>query len=236
MAEQVVRSQPAPAQGTSMSLYDAINGRIKARMPNTFATFQTAEELWEVFGEYLKFLENNPIEAVKMFTNDGTARTAVEPRPRMPTFDGLYAFLGVSKRTFQRWSDPTASEFREELVPVMEAMRSIIRDIKFTAASAGVAHAGLMMRDLELGDRMTINNEGLQTVSMRVVSDEPAIHVHPDDPDGSSGWLFTQSQIDQGIALPPRPPSAADQTLEYVAGGDGPEIETYDEYGGEENV
>jgi len=191
-----------------MTLWDAIDKRIKTRRIRSDAKFQAADELWDECLEYFRYLADNPIHAPKMFTNDGVARVANEPRLRMPTFDGLYAYLGIAQRTWQRWADPEANEHRADLLPVMTAVSQIIFDVKFTAASAGTAHAALMIRDLELGDRLKVQHSGSDEADKDTIDDSRiANQMHPDaTPEDLDSWfaagkeppMYSQEQLDVG--------------------------------------
>lgn len=213
MTNTPVASKPAPAAGESLHLWQALDKTIKTRKPNEGALYPEPIDLWNAAVEYFEHVKNNPVEAPKLSTFEGQASVAIEPRPRMPTLAGLYAWLGISKRTWRRWCDPKANEHREDLAPVMSAIRDVMFDWKFSSAAAGTANANLIARDLGLGEKVSMDQTVEEKKHKDAIDDNRvANQMHPDatpeDLDkyyaaGKQPPLYSQEQLDAGAQFIP---------------------------------
>lgn len=219
MAQQQVESKPAPAAGSSANLWEACNTGRKTR-PDM--RFQNAEELWDCAYQYFKWCEKNPILKEKLSTFEGTATTAAEPQPRMPTWLGFIAYTGLTRRTVEEWSKEGTNVYRSDLAPMIMHIKDIINDTKLVNGYAGTVNAMLVARDLELGDKIHMNQE------LHTLPNEEKRHpnrvaniMHPDaTPEYLDKWyavgkeppMFTQEQLDAGMELPPAPEPPRSET------------------------
>lgn len=207
MAQENVPSKPAPAKGDSQLLWEALDGKIKTRKVRPNMLFKSAEELWDACVEYFQHLKDNPHEAPKLSTFEGQATVANEPRPRVPSLWGLYAYLGIAQTTWFRWKDQKANEYRADLAPVMVAIEELIKDWKFSYGATGLANANLMARDLGIGEKVDLSQELTQKQAPTVPDSRIANLNHPDATPkqldeyyaaGKQPPLFSQEQLDAG--------------------------------------
>ncbi|MCF2872675.1 DNA-packaging protein [Octadecabacter sp. G9-8] len=162
---------------------------------------KTPEELWMKCVRYFEWASGNPLIEAKHHAYEGEADLADVPHVRLFTKTALYAFIDLSKTAWLNWGNKESNQYRPDLVPVMELVDQIIWDQKFTNAAAGLAHAGLVIADLnkmKVGDT-TMASVAVDEVQISFVSaSEKAILYHPDDLH-LEGPLFTQSQLEAGV-------------------------------------
>lgn len=207
MAQENVPSIPAPATGTTLSLWQVLNENVKTRAVCWDAKFQTAQELWDACMGYLKHVEDNPHHAPKLSTFEGQATVANEPRPRVPSLYGLYAYLGIHQKTWQRWKMPDTNTYRADLEPVMLTVEELIKDWKFSYGATGLANANLMARDLGLGEKVEMD-QNLRTEKPVHIDERRIANLnHPDATveqldayyaAGKQPPLYSQEQLDAG--------------------------------------
>lgn len=114
--------------------------------------FQTPKDLLDACIEYLTWLESNPLIEEKAFAYQGEVTIARLNKMRMPTFEGLYVFLGIAQETWSNYRK------RKQYAPVVEHVTSIIRDTKLTGAAAGLLDSGLIIRDLGLAEKRDLSS------------------------------------------------------------------------------
>lgn len=114
--------------------------------------FQAPNDLLDACIEYLNWLEKNPLIEEKAFAYQGEVTIARLNKMRMPTFEGLYVFLGIAKDTWHAYAK------RKQYAPVVEHVTSIIRDTKLTGAAAGLLDSGLIIRDLGLAEKRDLSS------------------------------------------------------------------------------
>jgi DNA-packaging protein gp3 len=115
--------------------------------------FETPQELWDAAVGYFEWVEENPLYEMKAFAFQGVVTQEPVPKMRAMTIAGLCLFIGIARGTFQKWGYPGDKEFRPDLYPVIQAIRDVIYEQKFTGAASDLFNAGLIARDLGLADK-----------------------------------------------------------------------------------
>lgn len=106
--------------------------------------FATADDLWQACCEYFEWVEENPLQEAKPFSFQGESWIESVPKMRAMTLNGLCLFLDINDQT---WRDYRG---RDDFIGVCGRAEQIIRDQKFTGASAGLLNPMIIARDLGL--------------------------------------------------------------------------------------
>lgn len=113
--------------------------------------FQSPGKLWDACCEYFQWVEDNPLyEYRPMKTNDGVEMQAV-PKMRAMTIGGLQIFLDISHEGWRQYKQ------REDYSAVTSRVEAIIRDQKFSGASAELLNPQIIARDLGLKDQQEVS-------------------------------------------------------------------------------
>lgn len=115
--------------------------------------------LWEAAQEYFVWVEDNPLKGAKLFklkdSNDkDEVREEAYSKMRAMTIDGLCLFLDINRST---WYEYRANEDYSDIIGRIE---NVIRDQKFTGASADLLNANIIARDLGLKDSSETTHKG----------------------------------------------------------------------------
>ena len=113
--------------------------------------FKTPEQLWTACCEYFQWVEDNPLQAEKLFAYQGNIIRGIEHKMRAMTIGGLCIFLGISK---QAWGEYRQ---REGFGDITTRVEDIIRTQKFEGAAAELFNANIIARDLGLADKQDGN-------------------------------------------------------------------------------
>lgn len=116
--------------------------------------FSTPEILWESAVEYFEWVEDNPLMEAKLVTANGQPVLEELPKMRAMTIEGLSLFMGVDTTT---WYDYAK---QEDFSPIARRITNVIRDQKFTGASAGFLNANIIARDLGLKEATSNEHSG----------------------------------------------------------------------------
>lgn len=108
---------------------------------------KSAEHLVEEAIAYFQWADENPHEEEVVGWYQGDASTHGSKKLRALTIAGLCAFLGTSRREWLRWKQE-----RPDLVPAIEWCETIMWEMKFSAAAAGLLNANIVSRDLGLAE------------------------------------------------------------------------------------
>lgn len=106
------------------------------------------EDMWNDAVEYFEWVAENPM-LTNVMTKDGPA---VLEKPRAMTQAGLCLHMGCSTSLFENYA-----KNREDFKDVIECIKAVMYDQKYTNAAAGEMNAGLVIRDLKLSDRNEIS-------------------------------------------------------------------------------
>lgn len=115
--------------------------------------FASPDDLWSAAAEYFEWVEANPLYEAKAFAYEGEVTIEDLPKMRAMTIAGLCIFLDISQ---QAWSEYRA---RQDFGEVTSRVEAIIRDQKFTGASAGLLNPSIIARDLGLAEKSEHSGE-----------------------------------------------------------------------------
>lgn len=114
--------------------------------------FKTPKDLWEACKPYFEHVDNNPFVTTET-TQSEKGTYLKEVNHKIPyTWEGLYTFLGISN--LDRYRE------KEEYAAIITHIGSIIRNHKFSGASAGIFNANIIARDLGLMEKTDITSNG----------------------------------------------------------------------------
>lgn len=113
--------------------------------------FSSPEEMWERAVEYFKWCEENTLNELKIFNNQGEIVSGDVPHMRAMTQAGLCAFLNIGVST---WHDYKKKDNFSEVISKIE---SIMYEQKFSGAAAGMLNSNIIARDLGLTDKKDVN-------------------------------------------------------------------------------
>lgn len=109
--------------------------------------FKTPEELWSACEEYFQWVEDNPLWEIKSYMYQGAPVQDQVPKMRAMTIGGLCIFLDIDRSTWTAWKT------QEDFSSVVARVEEVIRDQKFTGASADLLNPNIIARDLGLVDK-----------------------------------------------------------------------------------
>ncbi len=106
--------------------------------------FDDPEQLWGAACEYFEWADNNPLLEYKPMQSNGEIVMEAIPKMRAMTESGLCLYLDICNQTWQNY------KAKQGFLEVSSAIINVIRDQKFTGASAGLLNASIIARDLGL--------------------------------------------------------------------------------------
>jgi len=116
--------------------------------------FADPETLWAACVEYFEWVEANPLHEAKAFAYEGQVTVDYLPKMRAMTIGGLCLFLDVTQQQWQEWR-----RNRADLLSVITRAEEVIRDQKFTGASAGLLVPNIIARDLGLAEKSELTGK-----------------------------------------------------------------------------
>lgn len=116
--------------------------------------FKDDKQLWDACLQYFEWVEENPLQEEKAFSFQGAVHYAKIDKMRAMTIGGLCIFLDIAQET---WSNYRKNK---DFLGVISQTEDIIRDQKFTGASADLLNANIIARDLGLRDMTDIKHSG----------------------------------------------------------------------------
>ena len=146
--------------------------------------FATPDDLWAACLEYFEWVDKHPLYEQQAFAYQGDIKVKNMAKMRAMTLSGLCIFIDVARSTWNEWR-----ESREDFSDVIAQVDEIIRDQKFSGASAGLLNPHIIARDLGLADKKELSG-----------------------PDG--GPIQTKTEVDLGKALQ----KLTDEELEALRG------------------
>ena len=120
--------------------------------------FTSPEAMWEAACEYFEWIDSNPWYEEKVVMGGENAGDKFDVTKKLPyTMNGLCIFLQVSPPYFYRFEKEVKDGhlYKE----VIEQIKSIIYEQKYTGAAAGFFNANLIGKDIGLIDRQLIGND-----------------------------------------------------------------------------
>ena len=116
--------------------------------------FKDDKQLWDACVQYFEWVEENPLQEEKAFSFQGSVHYAKIDKMRAMTIGGLCIFLDICETTWQTYRKD------KDFLTVTMRVEKIIRDQKFTGASADLLNANIIARDLGLRDMTDIKHSG----------------------------------------------------------------------------
>ena len=116
--------------------------------------FKDSAQLWDACNQYFQWVEENPLQEQKAFSFQGSVHYAEVNKMRAMTIGGLCIFLDIAQET---WSNYRKNK---DFLGVTRQTEDIIRDQKFTGASADLLNANIIARDLGLKDMKGVDHSG----------------------------------------------------------------------------
>lgn len=177
------------------------------------AKYKTAEEFLEHALGYIEWCANNPKETHKTELVRGKPFHYKVKAERMPTMGGLQIYLGVSHMTMHNWIHGKKSPHLKE---PLETMRGIIATKQAELAAANAVNAQFVGRFMGLVDHKETKVTSTTIDAPKLDALDVVDKIHPDAPIedqlSDKPLLFSQRQIDAGIAYPSKTIDVTPQT------------------------
>jgi len=126
--------------------------------------FSTPEELWEAACEYFEWVEKNPLwKTESRVVNQELIHDQI-PLMRAMTESGLCLYLDICNQTWQNYKT------KDGFLEVTSAVLNVIRDQKFTGASAGLLNANIIARDLGLKESSEVTGADGGPIQIQEIS------------------------------------------------------------------
>lgn len=109
--------------------------------------YQTAEELWKVFEEYIDYVESNPLEELDYRGKDATPVKLKKRRPYTKQAFALFAGL-TEWRVVEMYK-----EQGDSFLQIITCIEHSIFNQKLEGASAGFFNSNIIARELGLADK-----------------------------------------------------------------------------------
>ena len=113
--------------------------------------FKTAEDLWIAAQEYFEWVEDHPLCVEKGFSYQGTVSLEKFSKMRAMSIGGLCLFLSLSHEQFEQLG------LQAEFCGIVQRIKSVILEQKFSGAAADLLNPTLITRDLGLSDRKELS-------------------------------------------------------------------------------
>lgn len=127
------------------------------RYPGRPRVFETPEELWEACLGYFQWIDQNPLYEAKLVGPRGIMKKV--PKMRATTRESLCIFLGISTTTWEQYKDPERFPDRR-FATIVQQIGQMMRDQKFTGASADLLNSAFIARDLGMRDARELTGPG----------------------------------------------------------------------------
>ena len=114
--------------------------------------FSSPDDLWNSATEYFEWCEDNPLIESKLVSFQGVSNLEEVPKMRAMTIAGLCLFLDISQDALSDYGK------REDFIGVVDRVKNIIRQQKFTGAAADLLNPNIIARDLGLTDKTNIDH------------------------------------------------------------------------------
>lgn len=133
--------------------------------------FRTPQDLYDAALSYFEWVDNNPLAEGKVAQYLGEPVHMSVAKMRAMTIPALCLHLGISRVTWYQYVKRT--EYEE----VTNQIKDVIHTQKFEGAAADLLNANIIIRDLNLVERMdhTSGGEGITTITRRIVDETKKI-------------------------------------------------------------
>lgn len=112
--------------------------------------FESPESLWEAACQYFQWVEDNPLYEDKLVTFQGEATHEPVAKMRAMTNEGLCLFLDIDSQTLTNYG---SRQGYEAYFGIVEKIKAVIKDQKFSGAAADLLNPNIIARDLGLADK-----------------------------------------------------------------------------------
>lgn len=116
--------------------------------------FSTPEILWKAALEWFQWVEDNPLTEYKVSQYQGEAVGMELPKMRAMTVDGLCIFLDITRSTWYEYRS------LDDYSDIAGRIENVMKNQKFTGASADLLNANIIARDLGLKDLSETTHKG----------------------------------------------------------------------------
>ena len=116
--------------------------------------FSSSELLWEAACEYFQWCDEHPLQKQEAFAFQGVVTKEDLDLLRAYTMTGLCLYLDCGEKYFYNFKGEKDFEI------IIERIKKIIYDQKFTGAASGLFNANIIARDLGLKDSTDITTDG----------------------------------------------------------------------------
>jgi hypothetical protein len=122
--------------------------------------FSTPDALWDSACEYFQWVEDNPIVEYKVTQFKGDPVDLESNIMRAMTEEGLCVFMGVNTRYLSEFNNrlDLNTDEGKDFSTVIDRIKGVIREQKFTGAAAGVLNPNIIARDLGLRDDQKVDH------------------------------------------------------------------------------
>lgn len=138
--------------------------------------FKDPKQLWEGCLDYFQWVEDNPLKEEKATQFQGEFIKDTVDKMRAMTIGGLCIFLDIDEST---WFDYAK---KQDFSNITRKAEKIIRNQKFTGASADLLNANIIARDLGLVDKKEHGSDPARPVQVigREMTAEEATSIYKD--------------------------------------------------------
>ncbi|WP_375587143.1 terminase small subunit [Flagellimonas aurea] len=112
------------------------------------------DELIEKTQEYFQHVEDNPLMKVEIVICKGVPKQVKAPKMRPFTLTGLYAYLGITNRTWSNWKGDVRYS------NILVRIENIIYVQQFEGAAVGFFNPVIISRKLSLTDKKDVTSGG----------------------------------------------------------------------------
>lgn len=115
--------------------------------------WEDPEELRSACVEYFEHVESTPLldSQVIAYQGDGFDHPVIKMRAM--SIQGLCAFLGIARQTWNNYRE------KEEFLVVCEWVEMVMFDQKFSGAAAGLLNPSIIQRELGLTDKQELDHK-----------------------------------------------------------------------------
>jgi hypothetical protein len=115
--------------------------------------FETSEDLWRASCEYFEWANDTPLKEDKLFAFQGEVTRDTIDLMRPFTISSLCIFLDISDQTLADYGK------RDGFIGVVDNIKKIIYEQKFSGAATGLLNSNIIARDLGLKDKSELTGE-----------------------------------------------------------------------------
>lgn len=129
--------------------------------------FKTPEKLLDACCQYFQWVDDNPLQEIKVFCHQGKVTKTQIPKMRAMTIAGMCIFIDIS---YQGWREYCAKPAFSDVTTRVE---EIIKTQKFEGAAAEFLNANIIARDLGLKDKKELTGADGGPIEQKIVNMPP---------------------------------------------------------------